>query len=105
MATYLVRIEVHNLCFGFEVIDGVVGEWCAPVAKWMIGKRGRDVVRYWSDKGAVVTWQRTDVVMDGQEAQDEPVAESVRRRPVPKSDGRSHEPGSRHISPLQSDRR
>lgn len=55
--TYLVRVELPWATFGFEVVDGRVGDWCAPIAAWMQGKDGRAMVDYWRRRGGVVTWE------------------------------------------------
>lgn len=53
---YLVRVESDFAVFGFVVKNRVVTRECAPIAKWAIGRRGREVVDYWRKRGAKVTW-------------------------------------------------
>jgi riboflavin biosynthesis pyrimidine reductase len=55
---YLVRVELPWAVFGFVVgADGRITQ-AAPIAGWMEGKDGREVVRYWRGRlGAVVTWE------------------------------------------------
>ena len=56
--TYLVRVDAvrPNAVFGFDVVDGVVAN-AAPIACWMNGKRGKDMVGYWRKRGATVSWE------------------------------------------------
>jgi hypothetical protein len=60
--THLVRIDMPYACFGMVVVNGVVTE-AAPIARWSIGRRGRDSVRYWKKRGAKVQW----TLLDGSE--------------------------------------
>lgn len=53
---WLVRVDVPFACFGFEVAGGHVVR-AAPVAGWMVGKRGAEMVTYWRSRGATVTWE------------------------------------------------
>jgi hypothetical protein len=53
--TYLVRVDSGFACFGFVVAGGRVVR-SAPITKWAIGRLGRDVVAYWRNRGATVTW-------------------------------------------------
>lgn len=60
MIRYLVRVDCPanpDAVFSFEVEDGVVVE-AAPICRWAVGKRGREVVAYWRRRGATVTWWR-----------------------------------------------
>lgn len=57
-AAYLVRVTHGTACFGLVVVGGVVTE-AAPIARWCVGKRGRDAVRYWRRRGATVIWRQT----------------------------------------------
>ncbi|MFA4971556.1 MAG: hypothetical protein WC683_03005 [bacterium] len=53
--TWLLRVEMQHAVFGIIVAaDGSVME-AAPIAKWSVGKRGREVVRYFRERGATVT--------------------------------------------------
>ena len=54
---WLVRVEQPHACFAFEVTDGLVTR-AAPIAGWTVGKPGRDVVGYYRDRDAQVTWQQ-----------------------------------------------
>ena len=56
---WLVRVEQRHACFGFEVTDGLVTR-TAPIAKWTVGRSGRDMVGYYRDRGARVTWQQVE---------------------------------------------
>lgn len=53
---WLVRVETAWVCFGFVVgPSGRVTE-AAPIARWTIGKPGREILAYWRHRGATVTW-------------------------------------------------
>jgi hypothetical protein len=57
-AMWLVRVELPWACFGFEVTDdGWVIE-AAPIAAWTIGRRGRQVVAHYRQRGGLVSWPR-----------------------------------------------
>lgn len=49
-------VELPRACFGLEVTDdGWVIE-AAPIAAWTIGRRGRQVVGYYRQRGGRVSW-------------------------------------------------
>ena len=53
--SWLVRVEQAHAVFAIIVgPDGVVTE-AAPIAGWAKGKRGREVVKYFRERGAKVT--------------------------------------------------
>jgi hypothetical protein len=54
-----VRVETTFAVFGFVVVNGVV-EMSAPIAKWSIGRKGKDVVKYWKSRGAQITWRKIE---------------------------------------------
>jgi hypothetical protein len=45
MATQIVLIDVGYACAGIVMEDGVCVE-AAPIFKWMIGKRGREIKKW-----------------------------------------------------------
>jgi hypothetical protein len=45
------RILCKDLCFGIEVLDGIVVQ-AAPCAKWMLGKYWPGYIKYWERRGA-----------------------------------------------------
>jgi hypothetical protein len=55
--TYLVQVTTPWACFWYDVRpDGRVGT-PPPIAAWMRGRRGRQMMQYWVLRGAQVTWQ------------------------------------------------
>lgn len=50
---WLVRVVQPHAVFGLVVFDGLIIE-AAPIAAWAVGRRGRQVVRYFRDRGAEV---------------------------------------------------
>jgi hypothetical protein len=55
---WLVRVELPWACFGFEVTDDGWVIQAAPVAAWTVGRRGRQVVTYYRQRGGRVSWQQ-----------------------------------------------
>jgi hypothetical protein len=55
---WLVRVELPWACFGFEVTDDGWVIQAAPIASWTIGRRGRQVVAYYRQRGGLVSWQQ-----------------------------------------------
>jgi hypothetical protein len=55
---YLVRVELPRTRFAFEVDDQGVIVVAAPVARWTIGRRGREVVAHYQRRGSRVSWQQ-----------------------------------------------
>lgn len=53
--SWLVRVEAPYYCAGFIVEDAWVAE-AAPILRWAVGRRGRDVVEYLRKKGFKVTF-------------------------------------------------
>jgi hypothetical protein len=49
---YLVHVELSEACFGFEVNDQGVIVNAAPIARWTLGRRGRQVVAYYRRREA-----------------------------------------------------
>lgn len=60
-ADFLVRVDMRRACFGFIVRDGVIIE-CAPYGEAILRRAritsGREAVKLFRAKGAIVTWQR-----------------------------------------------
>lgn len=54
---WLVQVDTGWACFGFDVDESGIVTIAAPIAAWMVGKLGRDMVTYWLQRGAEVTWQ------------------------------------------------
>lgn len=57
---WLVRVDNGFAVFGLIVDDAGFVTEAAPIAKWSEGRRGRDVVRYFRERGAKVTWRAID---------------------------------------------
>ena len=51
--THLIRVTLPHAVFGLVVRGGVVVE-AAPIARWSLGMRGRNVVSYYRARGGVV---------------------------------------------------
>ena len=58
IAVYLVRVDLPSACFGFEVDQDGTITFAAPIARWTLGKRGREVVAYYRKRGGEVTWTK-----------------------------------------------
>ena len=62
---YLVHVELPEACFGFEVNDQGVIVNAAPIARWTLGRRDRQVVAYYRRGGGRVSWTQVPDRLSG----------------------------------------